>query len=75
MPLETRPCKGCGKPIVRGVTADGKRIPLDPRAAVYQVLDYGGRVQATRTGLLASAEGVSQCMVTHFATCPKASEF
>lgn len=66
--LSTVPCKGCGKPIVWGLTPEGKRIPLDPRAPVY---DY-----ATTPAMDgASAFRNRVAMVTHFATCPKASEF
>ncbi len=59
-------CKGCNNNIVWGITEDGTRIPLDPRAAVYDVEEVEGVVQATRD---------RTAMVTHFATCPKASDF
>ncbi len=59
-------CKGCDKPIVWGVTEEGKRIPLDPKPAVYDVEEVEGEVQATRD---------RTAMVTHFATCPKANDF
>ena len=58
-------CKGCGKPIVWGITADGKKIPLDPRPPIYR---FDGH-DATRI------ERVMDVYVTHFATCPKASQF
>jgi hypothetical protein len=61
-------CRGCGKPIVWAVLVDGKKIPLDPRPPVYDQIgtakDGSPMVQRART-----------CMVSHFATCPKASEF
>lgn len=60
--LKTTPCKGCGRPILWGVTADGKRIPLDPRASVY----------AYESG---KAERLGTAYVTHFATCPHANQF
>lgn len=56
-------CKGCGKAIVWGETVDGKRIPLDPRPPVYKILATGRVVRDVT------------CMVSHFATCPHASQF
>ena len=56
-------CKGCGKPIIWGTDPEGKRIPLDPRPPVYMVEPSG------------KCRRVSNAMVTHFATCPKAAEF
>ena len=58
-------CKGCGKAIEWGQTADGKRIPLDPRAPVY-------RASHLVTTLI---ERDSEAKVTHFATCAKAGDF
>lgn len=55
-------CKGCNKPIVWGLTEDGKRIPLDPSAPVY-----------VRDGEVVRRERLA--MVSHFATCPKANDF
>ncbi len=65
--MKKSPCKGCKKLIVWGETATGGRIPLDPSPAVYTVgEDSQGNVTADRT---------HDHMVTHFATCPKASDF
>ena len=60
------PCKGCGKEIVWGATAEGKKIPLDPRALVYTTIEMRGHKEIVRTYL---------AMVSHFATCPKANDF
>ena len=74
--MKTSPCKGCGKPIVWGVTEDGKRIPLDPRPPVYLAVDEGDRVLAERAGPGQNFMGQALAhYVSHFATCPKASEF
>lgn len=61
-------CRGCGAEIVWGVTADGKRIPLDPRPLVY------------RTGTLLPDGGVRcerdrEALASHFGTCPQANRF
>lgn len=60
-------CK-CGRPIVWAKnTQSGKPIPLDPRPPTYVVTkEQDGGVLAHR------AETV---MVSHFATCPMASQF
>jgi len=61
-------CRGCGKDIIFAKNSDGKGIiPLDPRPAVYQVIEQpDGSAVAVRD---------KNYMVTHFATCPKASDF
>lgn len=64
--LERTPCRYCGKPIVWGVTEDGKRIPLDPRPPCYDQIGT-----ANGSPLVQRARTV---MVTHFATCPGASK-
>lgn len=64
-------CKGCGAPIVWAVTSEGKRIPVDVRPPVYAVTEEpDGSVRAVRV----AREGV-KFGVSHFATCPKASDF
>ena len=77
--MKASPCKGCGKPIVWGVTADGKRIPLDPRPVVYHAVEeseFENRVTCTRVPEATNTAGTkTACYVSHFATCPKASEF
>lgn len=45
---------------------DGTKVPLDPSAPVYEVVDEDGLKTAVRT---------STAMVSHFATCPKANLF
>lgn len=59
-------CKGCSKEIVWGVTADGKKVPLDPRAPVYSIVELPHGTQIVRTHL---------AIVSHFATCPAANDF
>ena len=55
-------CKGCGREIVWAEDDKGTKIPLDPRAPVYQVVD-GVAVRNTKA------------MVSHFATCSQANRF
>lgn len=61
-------CRGCGKPIVWGKTADGKNIPLDPKPPCYRVVDADDpdKVEVERD---------ENVLVSHFATCPKADQF
>lgn len=58
-------CKGCGREIIWGRTPEGKSIPLDTIAPVYVTHPQGG----------SSIVRHSTAWVSHFATCPKASEF
>jgi len=75
-------CKGCGKPIVWGVTSEKKKIPLDPRPPIYWFIDDGGEgpccrvVDQTVLGINPTWDGrPAKAMVSHFATCPQANRF
>jgi len=59
-------CKGCGKTIMFGHAQDGRAIPLDPRAPVYDTMTIDGKIRVRRN---------RQAMVTHFVTCPCADDF
>jgi hypothetical protein len=72
MRLTQKPCKGCGAPVL-WVRVDCKAIPLDPRPAVYMLLDGLSEVTADRANGGPPSGG--KCYVTHFATCPNVSEF
>ena len=64
----TRRCKGCDRMLTFVSTSEGKIIPLDRTAPVYEIVrDLEGRMVAVRTG---DSFGVS-----HFATCAKANDF
>lgn len=54
-------CKSCNKKIVFGILEEGKKVPLDVVAPVYQLV-------GTR------AIRIHQGYVSHFATCPDASK-
>ena len=74
--MKTSPCKGCGKQIVwafitRNGERTGKRVPLDPRPTIYTLRPNGFDAEEYEAKAILQVEG----MVTHFATCPKASEF
>lgn len=64
-------CKGCGAEIVWCVnTATGSRIPIDVHPVVYHVIEgRDGQMEAIK------AEDQDELGVSHFATCPKASQF
>lgn len=63
----TSKCKGCGKLIRWEQTPDYKNIPLDVSAPVYALIEQQGKpTVVVRTHL---------CFVSHFSTCPKASDF
>jgi hypothetical protein len=54
-------CRGCGNQIIWGQTKEGKKIPMDPRAPIYQVIEKD-LVARIETGMY----------VSHWATCPDA---
>lgn len=61
-------CRGCHREIVWGTTEDGKKIPLDPRPAVYATI----REEASGDLLIRQTK---TAMVSHFVTCPKRDQF
>ena len=75
--MKTTPCAGCGKPMLWGETDEGKHIPLDPSAPVYQIVSVSEDGKAFIRRLPQRYElGADACtMVSHFKTCPKASDF
>jgi hypothetical protein len=77
MDFKTSPCAGCGKPIVWATSPDGKAIPLDPRPAIYTVYQDTEALYCLRQVMIERGRESlpGYLMVTHFATCPKASEF
>lgn len=62
MSLDPAACKGCGAKILWGADEDGKAIPLDPSAPVYE--EDGSVIRRTRLAY-----------VSHFKTCPQANQF
>jgi hypothetical protein len=64
------PCRGarCKSEVVWAIGESGQRIPLDPKAPVYQRIgqDPDGTIRVRR---------VSNVFVSHFATCVDASQF
>jgi hypothetical protein len=73
--MRTSVCHGCGKRIVWGVM-EGKKLPLDPSPPVYEVVGIDGNGPIVRRAARYT-EGmpIVGFMVSHFSTCPKASEF
>ena len=62
--LDEGRCRSCGKKLFWGRTPEGKAIPLDAVAPVYEIDEMSGRVVVERT---------HTAFVSHFATCPNAS--
>lgn len=75
-------CKlGCGREIIWGVTAEGAKVPLDPRAPVYYVSTpevaaiariASGSVVARLAHKIEQPGGAGSygdAMVSHFSTC------
>lgn len=65
--MTRRPCKSCGRELTFARTPDGKAVPLDMVAPVYELeLDWEtGQMVAVRT---------TSAHVSHFSTCPHASQ-
>lgn len=62
MSSDPRPCRGCGTTIVFAEGPNGKAIPLDMKAPVYQLVD-------------GKAIAAPEHHVSHFSTCPEAKRF
>lgn len=59
-----RSCRACGAPLFFAKGPNGKLIPLDMKAPVYRL-----------SPLTETCERATDCHVSHFCTCPKASQF
>jgi hypothetical protein len=64
--MTSRPCKSCGRELTFARTPDGKVIPLDMVAPVYELEIDPDSGQAVAIRAPASH-------VSHFATCPHAA--
>lgn len=64
-------CRGCGREIVWAETSHGKKVPLDPKALVFSVVQEGSKLIAVKPIGMPS----ERWMVSHFATCPAAADF
>lgn len=62
--LPTKICKGCRKPLVWAKTPAGSRVALDPRPAVYLVINADAAAP--------EAKRLEGAMVIHI--CPNAKE-
>lgn len=65
-------CRSCGRQIVWAETSHGKKVPLDPKALVFSVMNDKGKLIAVKPSGGPIGE---QFMVSHFATCPDANKW
>lgn len=63
-------CKGCERPILYAKDTDGKTQVLDPSAPVYEIWGDDNKAQGSKL-----VKRDRHAYVTHFATCPDATEF
>lgn len=63
----TRPCRACRTPIAFVPGPNGRDIPLDLRAPVYEIVTDMTGAQVARP--------VERVHVSHFSTCPAADQF
>jgi len=61
--LKVTRCTSC-KAAITWIELDGKRIPLDASAPVYEMYPASGD----------NPRRLSHCYVSHFSTCPNASQ-
>lgn len=71
---ESRPCKACGMPIEFREGPNGKMIPLQRVKSIYFLRDplYGGALEHATGATFGTVEAI---YVSHFETCPSASDF
>jgi hypothetical protein len=62
-------CRSCGREIVWAETQHGAKVPLDPKALVFSVLEVGNKLIAVKPGGLHG----ERWLVSHFATCKDAN--
>lgn len=64
-----RPCRSCGADLVWGITASGKRMPLDvaPREGGKWLISDTGKIVARPSTSIMGHD-------SHFATCPQAAQ-
>ena len=68
-------CKGCGKAIIFGRDQRGQLIPLDLVAPVYALIAPARLDDQVALDQEVAVSRDKAALVSHFATCPKASEF
>ena len=69
-PLFDRVCVKCGAPLHFAKTHEGKTIPLDLRPHIYCIV-----YDRTAPGTPSTVVRTDLCYVSHFFTCPFASDF
>lgn len=68
--MTPKPCRSCGAPLIWGVTAQGKRMPVDAMPQKRITLEPA---RPGHEDLPPLAE-VVDTYVSHFATCPNADQ-
>jgi hypothetical protein len=73
-------CEGCGAEIIWGVTAKGKRTPLDAKAEKRYVEREVYELDDDQAGTFYRAQeqdyvALVDTFMPHFATCPRADSF
>jgi len=63
--MNTKPCIGCGHPVVWAIDQKGTKVPLDPRIPVYGVRSIVGKSGAVQVERLDR----DTAMASHFGFC------
>lgn len=75
MTHETRPCTGCGQPLIWAYTPNGKPMPLDPDPVPPARGTYVVDGKHCRPSEPLTDPPETQHHMNHWATCPRADDF
>jgi len=72
-------CRGCGEHMEFITSVKGHRIPVDPEPVQFDVGSVLDATYVSRSGVVFGKGSIVQngdpLYISHFATCPKASDF
>lgn len=67
--MTPKPCRSCGRPLIWGVTMQGRRMPVDAKPQGKRIV-----LEPAIKDDLPPLATVVDVYVSHFATCPNAEQ-